>query len=171
MIVSRIAISAAALAVGTIATSTPSQMRFEFWGTLGPFIDFDDGTGARVAFDIRSGQQLDLPPLPYATSYLRLLNQHEDESLFLSAQNRNDWVGMIQVRTNNQLLHEWRPPTLGYFSNNVHFSEDGNAVVFYTSDMRVMFVDKATGKVLRHIQPRFWLPWSATALAALTLCG
>ncbi len=169
MFVSRIAISAAALAVGATATSTP-QMRFEFWGTLGPFIDFDDGTGTRVAFDVRSGQQLDLPPLPYATSALLLLDKHEDESLFLSVQNLRDWIGMIQVRTNNQLRHEWRPPTPAYSSNTVHFSEDGNAVVFYTSDLRVMFVDKATGKVIRHIQPRFWLPWVAAALAGLTLC-
>ena len=170
MIVSRIAISAAALAVGTTARSTPSQMRFEGWRTSGPFIDFDDGTGTRAAFDIRSGQQLDLPPLPYATSALLLIDQHQNESLFLSIQNLMDWIGMIQVRTNNQLRHEWRPPTPAYSSNTVHFSEDGNAVVFYTSDMRVMFVDKATGKVLRHIQPRFWLPWIAAALAGLTLC-
>ncbi len=145
--------------MGTTTRATP-QMRFEFWGTLGPFIDFDDGTGTRVAFDIRSGQQLDLPPLPYATSYLRLLNQHEDESLFLSTQNPKDWIGMIQVRTNNQLLHEWRPPTLAYSSDAVHFSEDGNAVVFLHIGLACYVVDKATGKVLRHIQPRFCSPGS-----------
>ena len=169
MIVSRIPVPAAALKMGTTATATP-QMRFEYWRTLGPFIDFDDGTGTRVAFDIRSGQQLDPPPQPYATSALLLLDQHENESLFLSIQNLMDWIGMIQVRDNNQLLHEWRPPTLAYSSDSIHFSEDGNAVVFYTTDLRVMFVEKATGKVLRHIQPRFWLPWIATALVGLTLC-
>ena len=169
MIVSRIHISAAALAVGTTTRATP-QMRFEFWRTFGSFIDFDDGTGTRVAFDIRSGQRLDLPPMLYANSALLLLDQRGDESLFLSTQNLKDWIGMVQVRANNQLRHEWRPPTPAYSSNTVHFSEDGNAVVFYTTDMRVMFVDKATGKVLRHIQPRFWLPWIAIALAALTLC-
>ncbi len=160
MIVSRIPISAAALAWGRLREQH-LRCVLNFGGTLGPFIDFDDGTGTRVAFDIRSGQQLDLPPLPYATSYLRLLNQHEDESLFLSTQNPKDWIGMIQVRTNNQLLHEWRPPTLAYSSDAVTLLRRWKCSRFFTHRTCVLCLStRQTGKVLRHIQTRFCSPGS-----------
>ncbi len=100
----------------------------------------------------------------------RIIVHHEKEWLAWSG-----WPIVMQVRSvyPNEVLHTWKSPdryiSFGNLPEEVRFSANGQNVLFFTQDLRVIFVDKATGKVLRHIQPRFWLPLFAVSLGMATL--
>jgi len=150
--------------------NTAVNSKFEDWRAYGNLIDFDDGTGTRVAFDCTTGKQLNLPALRSATSGFYFSDNLNDESLLFVSQGWTDWTGKFQVYLGEQPKHEWKPPIPSYFSSHVHFTEDCKSVVFYSTDLRVLFVDKETGKVLRHVQPRFWVPFIAVAVIVSTFC-
>lgn len=140
---------------------------------LGNIVHFSDNTGLDLAFDWKTGTQLMSTP-PNAVSRSYWVDQHGEE--YLTWKNLSEWPGVMQVRSisTNEVLHSWKPPDRYVTCSSrpdgtVRFSADGKSVLFITQDLRAIFVDKVTGKVLRHIQPRFWLPPLAALLGMATL--
>ncbi len=155
----------------TALDTTMPTPRLNWWSLAETVIQFGDGCGNRVAMDCRTGIQLD--SFPVGSGWLLpIVLGHDHEYLTWSMQTQPaDWPGKIQVRAteDHQVLYSWAPPEPNIFSGNddghPKFSSDGHSVRFITSDMRVVYADKCTGKLVRHIQPRFWLPFIAAALA------
>ena len=140
---------------------------------LGNIVHFSDNAGLDLAFDWKTGTQLMSSP-PNAVSRSYWVDQHGEE--YLTWKNLSEWPGVMQVRSisTNEVLQSWKPPDRYVTCSSrpdgtVHFSADGKSVLFITQDLRAVFVDKVTGKVLRHIQPRFWLPPHAALLGMATL--
>jgi hypothetical protein len=162
--------------ITALDTTLPTP-RLDGWSLFGTIIQFADGCGNRVAFDCKTGSQID--SLPIGAGWLQpiLLGQHHEYLAWLSPARPADWPGEIQVRSveNHQVLYSWSPPEPNisfYFGSptdgNPKFANDGRSVYFVTWDMRLVYADKRTGGLVRHIQPRFWVPFIAAALAVAT---
>ena len=167
-IVARIPIPKSALATGV-------DPRLESFTTVGGISYFYD-TGSCRAFDSKTGTPLSSIP-PLGRVVLSSPGKFKDEYLTWLIKNYpKDWPGEIQLRSaeSHDVLATWVPPDRNVWvssqpEDRVHFSQDGKNVLFYTGDLRVLVVDKVTGKLERHIQPRFWLPYLAVVLGLLTL--
>lgn len=174
-IVARIPIPSTAL------DATMPAPRLNWWSLAGTFILLEDGCGNRIAIDFITGNKV--TSYPVGSGWLQpilLPYSHEYLTWFVPAQ-RADWPGEMQVRAieDHQVLNSWTPPGLNLiFSSHddghPSISSDAHRVRFVTSDLRVVYADKLTGKLVSYIQPRFWLPFIAGALAVAagvwTLC-
>jgi hypothetical protein len=166
--VSRIPIPKSALA-------TTGDARLDDFTTVGGITYFYD-TGSCRVFDSKTGKSLSSIP-PLGRLVLSAPGQYMDEYLTWLVRNYpKDWPGELQLRSgqSHEVLASWKLPDWNVWVSNqpedrVHFSHDGKKVLFYTGDLRVLIVDKATGKLERHIQPRFWLPYLAASLGLATL--
>ena len=147
----------------------------------GNIVHFADFAGIDIAFDLKTGLQLTSNP-PTAGSKLSWVDQHRGEYLTWEFKANHATPELMQVRSvsTNEVLHSWNCPDpyvsfSSRFDNQdrpdvtTHFSNDGKSVLFFTQDLRLKVVDKVTGKVLRHIQPRYWTPLIAMGLGLATL--
>ena len=161
-IVARVPIPKSALS----ATAVP------YWNFLGSIVHFCDRVGLDVAFDCKTGKQL-ASSTPLGTLRYEWRDQRDNEYLAWRTKSWSEWPGEMQVRSvaTDEVLHTWKLPDhhVSVLDGSVHFSADGQNVLFFTEDLRALFVDKVTGKVVRHIQPRFWLLPLGVVLGLTTL--
>ncbi len=155
-----------------IPTSALTGTTFLRWNFLGSIVHFCDRVGLDIAFECKTGMQL-ASSTPLGTLGYEWRDQRNNEYLAWRTKSWRDWPGEMQVRSvaTDEVLHAWKLPDhhVSAHDGSVHFSADGRNVLFFTDDLRAFFVDKVTGKVVRHIQPRFWLLPLGVVLGLTTL--
>ena len=140
------------------------------WRMYGPFVSLHDGAGACTSVNTNTGAAYD------TSNSLQglVIGFHDDEYLtLLLKKHPDDWPGVFEVRSSKsgKVVHSWITPdwhmAFGWPpSGNVQFTPDGREITFVTQDGRILAVDKATGKIVSNIRPRFWVPY-LTSLAAI----
>jgi hypothetical protein len=154
-------------------TALGSGNRPDSWSMFDSFISLRDGLGATLVYNTTTGDTLDVS----ASWNRRLLGHHDEEYLTLALQKYpDDWPGNLEIRnkSNGELLNSWPIPEREVIVGsptveNTKFSPDGREIHFITADGRVLFAEKASGKIIRTIQPRFWIPYISIFVCLATL--
>ncbi len=146
-------------------TALGSGNRPDSWSMYDSLISLRDGLGATLVYNTTTGDPLDVS----ASWDGRLLGHQGDEYVTWDLKNfPEDYPGNFEIRKtqNGELLHKWPVPAM---EASLNFSPNGQEIIFVSMEGRVIVIEKDSGKIVRTIQPRFWIPYISLFVCLATL--